>query len=74
MERHSIERLANYQLQKMIQKGKNVDMCKKEWKRRWGMEYPYYKNIAGVYNCETGMGARHEHSDVQGGKAVDGST
>lgn len=47
-EAYSVKYLANefsfIQLQNMILDGKNVDLCKKAWNRKAGIEYPFVCN------------------------------
>jgi len=31
------------QLHRLIERGIDVAACKAEWKRRWGLEYPLYR-------------------------------
>ena len=44
----TIHRLATHQLHRLITKGVEVECLKKEWKRRWCLEYPYIKTIQGI--------------------------
>ncbi len=48
MKQLEIKSLADHQIKILIEKGKNVKELKDEWKKRWGMEYPYYKNCIGI--------------------------
>ena len=40
--------LADRQLHLMIQRGKLQDECRAEWRKRWGIDYPYYKAASGI--------------------------
>ncbi len=40
--------LATHQLVALIERGKYVDICKAEWRRRWALNYPLYKTISGI--------------------------
>lgn len=42
-----LENLADFQKHRLIQKGKYVDELKEIWRRKWGMEYPYWKDCTG---------------------------
>lgn len=42
------------QLHRLIQQGKGADQCMAEWRRRWGMDYPWYRDISGVRSYVTG--------------------
>jgi hypothetical protein len=41
-----IKTLACMQLKRLIEKGSQE--AKNEWKRRWGLDYPYYKSISEI--------------------------
>jgi hypothetical protein len=41
-----IKTLACMQLKRLIEKGS--EEAKIEWKRRWGLEYPFYRSIRGI--------------------------
>ncbi len=32
--------LADYQLARLIERGRDVALCQAEWERRWGQAYP----------------------------------
>ncbi|NRD80327.1 hypothetical protein HPT25_23680 [Bacillus sp. BRMEA1] len=43
-----IRSLSCHQIVSLINKGKWVYELKAEWLKRWGMEFPYYKDINGI--------------------------
>jgi hypothetical protein len=43
-----LKRLADHQIQRLIVKGVEVERLKKEWYRRWKLEYPYTLTISGI--------------------------
>jgi hypothetical protein len=43
----SVKTLADMQLAILIRKGKYEETCKAEWRRRWALEYPYYRRANG---------------------------
>lgn len=43
-----IHSLACHQITALIHKGKWVEELKAEWLRRWGMAFPFYKDITGI--------------------------
>lgn len=45
---HQIRSLACHQIYSLINKGIWIDELKKEWYRRWKLEFPYYKDISGI--------------------------
>ncbi|MED1954625.1 hypothetical protein [Brevibacillus centrosporus] len=38
------EKLSTSELVKMIQSGRQVSECKREWQYRWGHEFPMYRS------------------------------
>jgi hypothetical protein len=44
--------LGSYQLKWMIQRGRHVEECKEEWRKRWALEYPFYKSASGIKEME----------------------
>ena len=44
----TIQRLADHQIHRLIEKGVEVDLMKKEWYRRWKLDYPYAKTMSGI--------------------------
>ena len=40
--------LSCHQLAKMIRKGREVEACKAEWRRRWAMDWPYRRAANGI--------------------------
>lgn len=43
-----LKRMACHQIHSLMDKGVEVDRLKSEWKRRWGLEYPFIKTMSGV--------------------------
>jgi len=48
LKKRPVGRLTSTELATLIQKGRSVGVCKREWKRRWGVEYPLYKSSEGI--------------------------
>lgn len=42
-----LENLADHQKHRLTQKGKHVDELKKIWRKKWGLEYPYWTDCVG---------------------------
>jgi len=42
-----LENLADHQKHLLIQRGEHVDELKEIWRKKWGMEYPYWTDWNG---------------------------
>ena len=42
-----LKNLADYQKKRLIEKGKYVDELKAIWRKKWGLEYPYWSDCTG---------------------------
>lgn len=47
MNTYQLKNLADHQKALLIEKGQYVDELKAIWKRKWGMDYPYWSDCAG---------------------------
>jgi len=49
MKQRPFRNLACYQLKLLIRKGgAKAREARKEWRKRWGMDFPYYKSASGI--------------------------
>lgn len=48
MKEWEIRSLSEHQIIRLMKKGNEVERLKREWYRRYALEYPYYKSTSGI--------------------------